>query len=101
MFTWKDTPPALTPRSTTFGYTSSFLMDHDTFLAFRPMWGTEAARTDRELSRLTPDERALYDDLRYDRLGPALRLEQERVGFGWVKEALAKLKPRSLPLEES
>ena len=84
-----------------FSHARSFLMDHDTFLAFRPLWGTEAARTDRELSRLTPDERALYDDLRYDRLGPALRLEQERIGFGWVKEALAKLKPWVWPLEES
>ena len=81
-----------------FRHARSFLMDRDTFLAFRPLWVTEAARADRELSRLTADERALYDDLRYDRLGPALRLEQERIGFGWVKEALAKLEPRASPL---
>ena len=74
-----------------FGHAQSFLMDRDTFRAFQPLWGTETAPADRELSRLTPDEREMYDDLRYDRLGVALRLEQERIGFGWVKEALAKL----------
>ena len=78
-----------------FSHAQSFLMDRETLLAFQPLWVTETTRTDRELSKLTPNECALYDDLRYDRLGVALRLEQERVGFGWVKEALAKLKPRS------
>ncbi len=37
-------------------------------------------------------------NLRYDRLGVALRLEQERIGFGQVKEALAKLEPWISPL---
>ena len=78
-----------------FSHARSFLMDRETFLAFQPLWVTEATRTDRELSKLTDDERALYDDLRYDRLGVALRLEQERIGFEWVKKALAKVKLRS------
>ena len=81
-----------------FRHAQSLLMDRDTFRAFQPLWGIETAPADRELSRLTPDESAMYDDLRHDRLGVALRLEQERIGFGWVKEALAKIKPRSLPL---
>ena len=80
-----------------FSHARSFLMDRDTFLAFRPLWVTEAAPAGRELSRLTADERALYEDLRHDRMGVNLRLEQERIGFGWVKEALEKLKPRVLP----
>jgi hypothetical protein len=30
----------------------------------------------------------VYDDLRFERLQPKLRLEQERVGFGWLNEQL-------------
>ena len=44
-----------------------------------------------DLLRLTPPERALYDDLRDHRIRPRLRLEQERVGFGWLQAALARL----------
>ena len=44
---------------------------------------------DRELPRLTAHERALYDDLRADRFGRHVRLEQERIGFAWVGDALA------------
>jgi hypothetical protein len=43
------------------------------------------------LSRLNTEERALYDDLRDNRLGKNLRLEQERIGFGWVEKALTML----------
>ena len=37
------------------------------------------------------DEHALYDDLRDNRIRKNLRLEQERVGFGWVMAALSRL----------
>ena len=40
--------------------------------------------------RLTAAERALYDDLRDVRIGRNLRLEQERIGFGWVASALGE-----------
>jgi len=43
------------------------------------------------LPRLNVEECALYDDLRDNRLRPNLRLEQERIGFGWVETALAAL----------
>jgi hypothetical protein len=66
----------------------SLLMDRKTLLAHRELWTSEATPTKAELGRLRPDERALYDDLRYDRLAPALRLEQERIGFAWVESAL-------------
>ena len=36
-----------------------------------------------------PEEAAVYDDLRFDRHQPQLRLEQERVGFGWLCDRLA------------
>jgi hypothetical protein len=37
---------------------------------------------------LTTEERAVYDDLRFDRLQPRVRLEQERVGFGCLSAQL-------------
>jgi hypothetical protein len=33
----------------------------------------------------------LYDDLRDNRLKLNLRLEQERIGFGWIEAALIAL----------
>ena len=69
----------------------SVLMDRATLMAFEAHWGTEGKPVRRDLDRLNVDERALYDDLRYDRIRPGLRLEQERIGFGWVERALAEL----------
>ena len=66
-------------------------MDRDTFFAFEPLWGEEGAPIDRELSRLSPEERALYDDLRFNRIGSNLRLEQERIPFGWMRRRLDRL----------
>ena len=58
-------------------------------MAFESLWGTEDCPIHRDLQRLTAEERALYDDdLRDHRLGRNLRLEQERIGFGWVASAL-------------
>jgi hypothetical protein len=54
-------------------------------------WGEEDKQTLRELPRLNAEEGALYDDLRDNRLRRNLRLEQERIGFGWVEAALAGL----------
>lgn len=72
-----------------FGHAQSFLMDRATLLAFEAQWGTEDKPSSRQLSRLTPEEEALYDDLRDNRWRKNLRLEQERIGFGWVQAALA------------
>jgi hypothetical protein len=69
----------------------SLLMDRATLLAFKAQWGVEEKPTRRDLTRLNREERALYDDLRDNRLRPNLRLEQERIGFGWVETALAAL----------
>lgn len=68
----------------------SLLMDRATLLAFESQWGKEVKQTDRVLSRLNTEERALYDDLRENKLGQNVRLEQERIGFGWVENALAQ-----------
>lgn len=68
----------------------SLLMDRATLEAHRPLCTQEGTnqRFTGELDRLTAAEQALYDDLRHDRLGERLRLEQERIGFGWLKERL-------------
>ena len=68
----------------------SFLMDRATLLAHRPQWTDEPTPTQRDLPRLNGAERALYDDLRWLRLqNTPLRLEQERIGFGWVERGVA------------
>jgi Wadjet anti plasmid transformation system JetA-like protein len=43
------------------------------------------------LSRLDSDERALFAELAGDRHGLGVRLEQERIPFGWVRKALSAL----------
>jgi hypothetical protein len=71
-----------------FPHAASFLMDRETLLAHRLHWGEESEPARHDLSRLTSEETALYDELRFDRIQPRLRLEQERVGFGWLGERL-------------
>lgn len=72
-----------------FPQTTSFLMDRQTLLSHRDLWGDETQPETRELLRLSREEAALYDDLRLNRLGERVRLEQEKIGFDWVVEALA------------
>lgn len=72
-------------------HAESFLMDRETLMAHVPHWVEEPRPLRRDLTRLRPEEQALYDDLRNDRLRPALRLEQERIGFGRVEQAVATL----------
>lgn len=74
-----------------FPHVRSFLMDRDTLLAHECHWTTEPKPQKRELSRLTPEEGALYDEIRFGRLGTNVRLEQERIGFMRVEDALRQL----------
>jgi hypothetical protein len=74
-----------------FQHVSSFLMDRETLIAHKLHWGEEADQVSHDLPRLTSDERALYDDLRDNRIRKRLRLEQERVGFHCVAEAVRRL----------
>jgi len=69
-------------------HTRSVLMDRETLLAHRERWGTDATPTRAALTRLTPDEHALYVDLVGDDLGDRVRLEQERIDWSWVEERL-------------
>jgi hypothetical protein len=74
-----------------FSHVESFLMDRTTLLAFTSQWDREEKQTLRDLPRLNGEERALYDDLRDNRLRKNLRLEQEKIGFRWVEAALSVL----------
>lgn len=71
-----------------FPHVGSFLMDRATLMAHETFWGDEQDQVMRDLPRLTTQERELFDDLRDNRIRRGLRLEQERVGFGWVRAAL-------------
>ena len=48
---------------------TSFLMDRETLLVHRPLWGEEPQPEIRELPRLNAKERIVYDDLRLNRFG--------------------------------
>lgn len=66
----------------------SLLMDRNTLVANKALWGIEDAPHIAPLTRLTTAEAAVFDDLRFDRLGRGVRLEQERIPFGRVIEAV-------------
>jgi hypothetical protein len=72
-----------------FDHVESFLMDRATLIAHEAQWGEEHDQVLRDLPRLDDAEQALFNDLRDNRLGKNLRLEQERIGFQWVETALA------------
>jgi len=74
-----------------FAHVESLLMDRTTLLEFEPLWGEEEKQTLRDLPRLTPEELSLYNDLRDNRIRKNIRLEQERIGFGWFEAALTML----------
>lgn len=66
----------------------SVLMDEETLLAHRDAWGTEPSPARAALARLNPAESDLYDALRNDTHGPAVRLEQELVSWDWALHRL-------------
>ncbi len=50
--------------------------------------GSRSSPRPADVSRLTAEERSLYEDLRDHRICPSLRLEQEHMGFGWLEKWL-------------
>lgn len=74
-----------------FEHVESLLMDRATLLESESQWGVEEKQTLRDLSRLNQEERALYDDLRDNRIRKNLRLEQERIGFRRVESTISAL----------
>ncbi len=69
----------------------SFLMDQQTLLSHRALWGVEMQPETGTLTRLNSEESALYDQLRQNHWGERVRLEQERIGFDFLREAIRGL----------
>lgn len=74
-----------------FPHAQSFLMDRVTLLEHGAAWCREPTSFRGDLRRLTEAEGALYHDLKYNRFGEQVRLEQERIRYGWVESALRGL----------
>ena len=64
-------------------------MDRTTLLAHRSQWVAESSPSTVALNGLDAEEKALYYDLIADALGPSVRLEQERVSFAAIEQAMA------------
>ena len=78
-----------------FPAAQSLLMDSSTFLAHRAMWVVEPEPSTESLIHLTDGEQLMYRELVRATHGERLRLEQERIGFRSVREALASQSMRS------
>ncbi len=74
-----------------FPHAASLLMDQETLMEHQTLWGVEPSSETGILTRLTTEESALYDQLRQNDLGSQIRLEQEKIGFEWLVEALGAL----------
>lgn len=74
-----------------FPHTVSFLMDRQTLLDHRPLWGVEAQPETANLARLNAEESALFDQLRQNHWGDRVRLEQERVSYDSLLDVLRRL----------
>lgn len=76
----------------TFPRAASFLMDQQTLLAHRSLWGVEAQPETGTLARLNTEESMLYDQLRQNHWGEQVRLEQERIRFDLLLDVLHELR---------
>ncbi|MGH8548580.1 MAG: Wadjet anti-phage system protein JetD domain-containing protein [Methylococcales bacterium] len=74
-----------------FAHAASFLMDRATLMVHEALWGSEPSQVVHDLPSLTDAERALFDELMDNRIRDNVRLEQEMIGFGLVRAALADL----------
>ena len=74
-----------------FPHAASLLMDSETLMEHQALWGVEPSPETGTLTRLTAEESALYDQLRRNELGHQIRLEQEKIGFEWLVEALGRV----------
>lgn len=82
-----------------FAHVESLLMDRETLDAHASFWGVEDKPSRVDLSRLTAEECALYDDLRDNRIRHGLRLEQELEGYGWLCDRLQVLRGNAETVE--
>lgn len=96
LFYWDDIDPRgfanLERMRADFPQTASFLMDRQTLLAHRRSWSRGSGdERPGPVDRLSPDERALFDDLVGERFGAQVRLEQERVSYRWLRRRLERI----------
>jgi len=75
-----------------FPQAKSLLMDRETLLTYRAQWSFEAAPQTADLQCLNINERTLYDEIRFNRLGSGVRLEQERIPLTHLNTALGPCK---------
>lgn len=74
----------------------SVLMDEETLLRHKALWVDEAAQhSAAELTLLTKDEQQLYRDLKQQRWGQNVRLEQERIDWTTAWNVLQRLGVRT------
>lgn len=70
---------------------NSLLMDEQTLLAHRHAWGVEDKPRHDDLQRLTGAENRIYRALCDNDFGVNLRLEQEKIGFCFLRQALLQI----------
>jgi hypothetical protein len=70
----------------------SFLMDSETLLAHRDFWGTETRPANVDLPHLDSAEAELCTRLRNNYWGNNIRLEQEKIAYGFLRARLEALK---------
>lgn len=70
----------------------SFLMDQQTLLAHRALWGIEMQPETGALTRLNSEECILYEQLSQNHWGERVRLEQERIRFDLLLDVLHELR---------
>lgn len=70
----------------------SLLMDRTTLMAHRFAWTKEPAQSTRTMVHLRPAELALVEALRTGEFGDRIRLEQERIGWRLLHEAVGRLR---------
>jgi len=67
----------------------SVMMDEETLLTHRPLWGKEGEQhSARDLPGLTNKEHAVYHGLKDQRWGQKVRLEQERISWAYATRQL-------------
>ena len=71
-----------------FPSTRSMLMDRRTLFAHESQWVTEPSQSLGPLDHLTPSEQRLHADLADHTFGTSVRLEQERIQFSAIEQAL-------------
>ncbi|CRY83424.1 DUF3322 domain-containing protein [Nocardia farcinica] len=75
-----------------FAGARSMLMDRAILLAHEIHWITEPDPTSEHLEALTPEESSLYTDLVEGVIGRSVRLEQERISYAVIEDAIRQFR---------